>query len=87
MSFLVARTQQVILQGALSFSRSCPAGVSKGFAISPTLFNIHINDMEDNIPVRANVNTDNYADDCTIDTAIRIGELIHLQSVLDSVHN
>ena len=41
--------------------------------------------MEDNVPVQANVNTDKYADDCTMDTSVRTGELSHLQSALDSV--
>ena len=85
--FLEGRTQQVNLQGTLSFTAPCPAGVPQGSAISPTLFNIHINDMEDNVPVQANVNTDKYADDCTIDTSVRTGELSHLQSALDSVYS
>ena len=63
-------------------SRSVP----QRSAISPTLFNIHINDMEDNIPEQANVNTQKYADDCTIDTSVRTEECSQLQSALDSVH-
>ena len=85
MSFLEGRTQQVNLQGALSFTASCPADVSHGSAISPTLFNIHIDDMDENVSEQACVNTTKYADDCTMDTSIRTGESSDLQSALDSV--
>jgi hypothetical protein len=71
MSFLEGRTQQVNLQGVLSF-------------ISPTLFNKYINDMEENVSEQACVNTTKYADDCTMDTSIRTGESSDLQSALDS---
>ncbi|CAB4019987.1 Hypothetical predicted protein [Paramuricea clavata] len=87
MSFLEGRTQQVNLQGVLSFTASCPAGVPQGSAISPTLFNIHINDMEENVSEQACVNTIKYADDCTMDTSIRLGEFSDLQSALDSVQS
>ena len=86
-SFLEGRSQQVNLHGTLSFKASCPAGVPQGSTISPTLFNIHINDIEDDIPVQANVSTDKYADDCTMDTAVREGEHSYLQNALDSVHS
>jgi hypothetical protein len=81
-SFLEGRTQQVNLQSVLSFTASCPAGVRQGFAISPTLFNIHINDMEENVYEQACVNTTKYADECTMDTSIRTGESSDLQSAL-----
>ncbi|CAB4013597.1 Hypothetical predicted protein, partial [Paramuricea clavata] len=87
MSFLEGRTQQVNLQGVLSFTASCPAGVPQGSAISPTLFDIHINDMEENVSEQACVNTIKYADDCTMDTSIRLGESSDLQSALDSVQS
>ena len=87
MSFLEGRTQQVNLQGVLSFTASCPAGVPQGSAISPTLFNIHINDMEENVSEQACANTTKYADDCTMDTSIRLGESSDLQSALDSVQS
>ena len=63
------RTQQVNHQGTLSFKASSPAGGPQGSAISPTLFNIHIKDMKDDIPVQADFSTDKYADDCTMDMA------------------
>ncbi len=81
------RTRRVNLQGALSFTAPCPAGVPQGSAISPTLFNIHVSDMEDNIPEQANVNTHKYADDYTMDTSVRTEECSQLQSALDSVHS
>jgi retron-type reverse transcriptase len=87
MSFLEGRTQQVNLRGALSFTASCRAGVPQGSAISPTLFNIHINDMGENVSEQACVNTTKYADDCTMDTSIRTGESSDLQSALDSVQS
>ena len=43
--------------------------------------------MKDDIPVQANVNTDKYTDDCTMDTAVRVGEHSYLQKTLDSVHS
>ena len=88
MSFLEGRTQQVNLQGVLSFTASCPAGVPQRSAISPTLFNIHIaDDMEESVSEQACVNTTKYADDCTMDTSIRTGEFSDLQSALDSVQS
>ncbi len=86
-SFLEGRTQQVNLQGALSFTAPWPAGVSQGSVFSPTLFNLHINDMEDNIPEQANVNIHIYADDCAMDTTVRTEECGQLQSALDSVRS
>ena len=32
-------------------------------------------------------NTDKYADDCTMDTAVRVEEHRHSQNALDSVHS
>ncbi|CAB3999533.1 Hypothetical predicted protein [Paramuricea clavata] len=84
MSFLEGRTQQVNLQEVLSFTASCLAGVPQGSAISPTLFNIHINDMEENVSEQACVNTTKYADDCTMDTSIRLGESSDLHDKISS---
>ena len=42
------------------------AGVPQGGVISPTLFNVHINDIEDCIPRGIPVSTCKYADDCTL---------------------
>ena len=64
-SFLTGRTQQVNLRGILSSIQSCPSGVLQGSVISPTLFNVHINDLEDAVPNHVNIDTCKYADDCT----------------------
>ena len=87
MSFLEGRTQQVNLHGTLSFTASCLAGVPRGSVVSPTLFNIHIDDMEDNVPDQANVNTHKYADDGTMDTFKRKRQSSLMQSALDSAHS
>ena len=42
------------------------AGVPQGGVISPTLLNVHVNDIEDCIPRGIPVSTRKYADDCTI---------------------
>jgi retron-type reverse transcriptase len=64
-SFLTGRTQQVNLHGTLSSIQPCPIGVPQGSVMSPTLFNVHINDLKDTVPNLVNINTCKYADDCT----------------------
>ena len=59
-SFLEGRSQQVKLRGTLSSVIPCPAGVAQGSVISPTLFNVHINNPED-------------PDDCTQDESVQLG--------------
>ena len=81
-SSLEGRTEQVNLQGALSFIAACPAGVPQGSDISPTLFYIHINDLKDGVPEQPRVNTGEYADDCTMDTSVSAGEPRSLQRAL-----
>ena len=49
-SFLEGRSQQIKLDGNLSSVMPYPAGVPQGSVISPTLFNVHINDLEDSVP-------------------------------------
>ena len=49
-SFLTNRTLQVKFLNALSRVEAVPAGVPQGAVVSPTLFNIYINGMEDCIP-------------------------------------
>ena len=84
-SFLEGRTQQVRLGDVRSFTALCPAGVPQGSVISPTLFNIHIDDLENAIQNQINVNTCKYADDCTMHICLKSGETSEMQSVLDSV--
>ena len=86
-SFLEGRTQQVRLGDVRSFTALCPAGVPQGSVISPTLFYIHIDDLENAIQNQINVNTCKYADDCTMHICLKSGETSEMQSVLDSVIN
>ena len=65
-SYLSGRTQQVKLPGVLSRHGEVIAGVPQGGVISPTLFNVHVNDIEDCIPWGIPVSTCKYADDCTL---------------------
>ena len=65
-SYLSGRTQQVKLPGVLSRHGEVIAGVPQGGVISPTLFNVHVNDIEDCIPRGIPVSTCKYADDCTL---------------------
>ena len=69
-SFLSSRTQQVNLNGTVSTIANCPCGVPQGFVLSPALFNIHINDLEDSIPDDLLVDTTKYADDSTEDQLV-----------------
>jgi hypothetical protein len=41
----------------LSSSAPCPAGVQQGSVISPMLFNVYIDDLEDEIPANLTVDT------------------------------
>ena len=64
-SYLSDRTQQVKLPGVLSRHGEVIAGVPQGGVISLTLFNMHVNDIEDCIPRGIPISTCKYADDCT----------------------
>ena len=52
--------------GVLSRHGEVIPGVPQGGVISPTLFNVHVNDIEDCIPRGIPVSTCKYADDCTL---------------------
>ncbi len=64
-NFLTNRTQQVKFLDVLSRVEAVPAGLPQGAVISPTLFNIYVNDMEDCIPNELPTTTCKYADDCS----------------------
>ena len=83
--FLTRRTQQVNLHGILSSIQPCPSGVPQGSVISPTLFNVHINDLKDTMPDLLNINTCKYADDCTQDQIIERGMCSSMQVVIDGL--
>ena len=82
-SFLDGRSQQVKLNSILSTVSSCSAGVLQGSVISPTLFNVYVNDIEDSIPNSLAVGTYKYADDCTLDESVKEGDVSNMQEVLN----
>ena len=82
---LSMRSQQVKLLQMLSSSAPCPAGVPQGSVISPMLFNVYIDDLEDEIPANLTVNTWKNADDCTLDQAVGAGQISHVQQALDII--
>ena len=87
-SFLTDGTQQVKLPGALSTKSACPAGVPQGSVISPLLFNIFIDDIDDAIPANLHdrVRVCKYADDCTFYESISTNDESSMQVVLNSIH-
>ena len=84
-SFLTGRTQQVNLRGNLSSIQPCPSGVAQGSVISPTLFNVHINDLEDAVPNHVNIDTCKYADDCTQYQIVERGICSTMQEAVDGL--
>ena len=64
---------------------SCPAGDSQGSIISPTLFNVHTNDIEDSIHKSIEADAHKYANDCTLDESVKEGNVSHMQEVCDSM--
>ncbi|CAB4036129.1 Hypothetical predicted protein [Paramuricea clavata] len=86
-SFLEDRRQQVKLAGTLSSVKPCLAGVLQGSVMSPALFNIHINDIENSIPDGLSINICKYADDCTQDEVVSQGLSSHMQEALEAVED
>ncbi len=86
--FLEERShQQVKLGDTKSRTVMCRAGVPQGSVISSTLFNVHINDLEDSIPGHLNVSSCKYADDCTQYDIIQEDDNSKIQEALDAVDN
>ena len=50
-------------------------------------FNVHINDLEDSIPDHLTINTNKYADDCTLDEVIERGLSSHVQESTNAIIN
>ena len=65
----------------------CPSRVSQRFALSPTLFNIHIDDLDTFVPEHLKVSTHKYADYCTQSEHVALGKCSKMQEVMDSVKN
>ena len=82
---LDGRTQQIKLNSFISSVSSCDAGVPQGSVISPTLFNVHINDINDSIHKSMEADAYQYADDCTLDESVTEGNVSHMQEVLNSM--
>jgi hypothetical protein len=51
------------------------------------LFNVYIDDLEEEVPANLTVDTSKYADDCTLDQAVGAGEISHVQKALDIIQN
>ena len=72
--------------GRLSSIASCPLGFPQG-SISPILFNVDINNLEDGMPNYLNTDTCKYADDCLQCEQVGFGNNSHIQKVIDAVSN
>ena len=66
-TFLIGRTQQVVVNGAASSSTTLTSGVSQGTVLGPPLFLLYINDLPDNLSTSVRL----FADDCILYTPIR----------------
>ena len=64
-TFLIGRTQQVVVNGATSSSTIVTSGAPQGTVLGPLLFLLYINDLPDNLSTRL------FADDCILYTPIR----------------
>ncbi|CAB4019270.1 Hypothetical predicted protein [Paramuricea clavata] len=80
-SFLEDRRQQAKLAGTLSSVKPCPTGVPQGSVMSPALFNIRINDIENSIPDGLSINICKYADDCTQDEVVSQGITVDTRAI------
>ena len=66
-TFLIGRTQQVVVNGATSSSTIVTSGEPQGTVLGPLLFLLYINDLPDNLSTSVRL----LADDCILYTPIR----------------
>ena len=66
-TFLIGRTQQVVVNGAASSSTIATSGVPQGTVLGPLRFLLYINDLPDNISTSVRL----FADDYILYTSIR----------------
>ena len=52
--------------------------------MSPMLFNVHVDDLENVMPNNLSINTCKCADDCTQDEIVALGSTSHMQKVLET---
>ena len=86
-SFLEGRSRRVDLGGIKSRSEPCAPGVPKGSIISPILFNVHIDDLEDSVPGHLKISSSKYADDCSQYEIVQRDGNNHLDEALDAVND
>ena len=65
-TFLIGRTQQVVVNGVASSSTIVTSGVPQGTVLGPLLFLLYINDLPDNLSTSVRL----FADDCILYTPI-----------------
>jgi len=83
-SFLTGRTLQVKLPGALSEVGQVIAGVPQGGVIFPLLFDVHIDDVDKDIPSSLGIKSCKFADDLTLYQKVPLhSERYMQQAVLD----
>ena len=83
-SFLVGRSQCVVVDGARSSDANVDSGVPQGTVLGPTLFLIFINDLAENV----NASVRLFADDCVMYQNVRsVADTESLQRDLDVLHN
>ena len=73
--------------GVKSSTVLCRAGVPQGSVISPTLFNVHINDLENSLPAHIEVSSCKYADDCTQYDIVQKDGNSNIQEALNAVND
>ena len=84
-SYVSGRTLQVKLPGVASSSGEVIAGVPRGGVLSPTLFNVFVNDIDDCCPPGVSISTCKYADDCIQYEPVPTGSDSHMQVVMGNL--